>query len=277
VTAAFAGTPRYFAWLYSGARLQAILEPLFGIEAEINAALQPGLEHSVAHVRMTWWGEEAERVRAGQALHPLTRALLAQRPATAVADISGLVDVATWDLACATFETGRELAGYCDRWARAVTQLAADWACVPPAQASAPFGHALGVALCELDMLIRLEQSARAGRVRLPLDELAALGVAPEALAQTPWPEALSRRLRERHQQLRGALSACCAGLKSPAHRTALRGLLVWAAVMQQHSRRAERALPHSWRRSRWEGLRDALRAWRTARGVMHWGPQENS
>ncbi len=50
---------------------------------KINAALQPGLEHSVAHVRMTWWAEEAQRLRAGHALHPLTRALLAQRPAAA--------------------------------------------------------------------------------------------------------------------------------------------------------------------------------------------------
>ena len=55
------GTPRYFAWLYSSARMQAVLKPLFGIETEVNAGLQPGLEHSVAHVRMTWWAEEAER------------------------------------------------------------------------------------------------------------------------------------------------------------------------------------------------------------------------
>ena len=47
------GTPRYFAWLYADARMQALLAPLFGIEVEINVALQPGLEHSVAHVRMT--------------------------------------------------------------------------------------------------------------------------------------------------------------------------------------------------------------------------------
>ncbi|HEV2704190.1 MAG TPA: squalene/phytoene synthase family protein [Steroidobacteraceae bacterium] len=275
MTAAFAGTPRYFAWLYSGERLQAILEPLFGIEAEINAALQPGLEHSVAHVRMSWWAEESERLRAGRALHPLTRALLAQRPGTAAVDISGLVDVATWDLACATFETGSELAGYCDRWARAVTQLAAQWTSGPPAQAPAQFGHALGVAMCELDMLIRLEDSARAGRVRLPLDELTALGVAPAALAQAPWPEALSRRLRERHRQLRTALSDSCAMIEAPAQRAALRGLLVWAALMQQHSRRAEQALPRSWRRSRWTGLSDALRAWRTARNVTRFVPQE--
>jgi 15-cis-phytoene synthase len=269
VNPALAGTPRYFAWLYSGEPLQAILEALFGIEVEINAALQPGLEHSVAHVRMNWWAEEAERLRAGQPLHPLTRALLAQRPTAATAaDISGLVDVATWDLASATFETGGELAGYCDRWARAVTQLAAGWAAADVPQAPA-LGHGLGVALCELEMLIRLEPCARAGRLRLPLDELTALGVAPEALARTPWPEALSGRLRERHRQLRSAVTASCALLESPAQRGALRGLLVWAALLLQHSRRAERALPRSWRRSRWDGLSDALRAWRTARSAV--------
>lgn len=264
-----AGSPRYFAWLYSSAHLQAILEALFGIEAEVNAALQPGLEHSVAHARMSWWTEEAERLRAGQPLHPLTRALLAQRPAAgAAADISGLVDIATWDLACATFESGRELAGYCDRWARAVTQLAAGWAAAP-APGAAAFGHALGVALCELQMLVGLQAAARVGRVRLPLDELTALGVEPEALARTPWPAALSQRLAERHRQLRGALGASCAQLASAPQRGALRGLVVWAALLQQHSRRAEQALPRTWRHSRWQGIGDALRAWRTARTAL--------
>jgi phytoene synthase len=270
VTPILAGTPRYFAWLYSGERMQAILKPLFGIELEINAALQPGLEHNVAHVRMTWWSEEAERLRGGYAMHPLTRALLAQRPADATADISGLVDVATWDLASASFETGRELAGYCDRWARAVPQLAATWSAPErSAETARQFGHSLGVALCELDMLASLQHSARQGRVRLPLDELTALGVAPVALAQSPWPAALCTRLRERHRQLRRALLECCALLRSPGERAAQRGLLVWAALMQQHSRRAEAALPRSWQRTRWHGISDALRAWRAARQTM--------
>jgi 15-cis-phytoene synthase len=269
VTAGFEGTPRYFAWLYSGERMQAILKPLFGIEAQIGAALQPGLEHSVAHARLSWWAEEAQRLQAGAALHPLSRELLALKPAGTASgpDISGLVDVATWDLASATFETGQELAGYCDRWARAVTQLAASWTTPElPLQVTQEFGHGLGVALCELDLLVSLQHSARLGRVRLPLDELATLDVTPDALAQTPWPKALSERLRERHRQLRGQLAAGCAQPSAPAQRAALRGLLVWAALMQQHSRRAEAALPQTWRRSRWDGISDALRAWRAAR-----------
>jgi phytoene synthase len=272
MTAGFEGTPRYFAWLYAGAHLQAILEPLFGIEAEISTSLQPGLEHSVAHVRMGWWAEEAARLREGHALHPLTRALLAQRPAgDAPADISGLVDVASWDLAAATFETRAELAGYCERWARAVPQLAVSWAATGLAAPLAQqFGQGIGVALCELDMLVGLEHAARLGRLRIPLEELSALGVAPEALARTPWPAALCDQLRRRHQDLRRALASSCAVLHAPGPRAALRGLLVWAAVMQQHSRRAERALPHSRQRTRWDGIGDSLGAWRAARRALN-------
>jgi phytoene/squalene synthetase len=273
----FEGTPRYFAWLYAGGRMQAILKPLFGIESEISAALKPGLEHSVAHVRMGWWAEEAARLRGGHALHPLTRALLAQRPAGgASADISGLVDVATWDLACATFETRTELTGYCERWARAVPQLAATWAATDlPAPRVQQFGQAIGVALCELEMLVGLQHSARLGRLRIPLEELSAVGVAPEALARTAWPAALCDRLRARHRDLRAALTSSCAVLHAPGQRAALRGLLVWAAVMQQHSRRAERALPRSWERSRWNGIGDSVGAWRAARRALNFLPHK--
>jgi phytoene synthase len=266
------GTPRYFAWLYAGARMQAILEPLFGIESEINAALQPGLEHSVAHARMNWWSEEAQRLRGGHALHPLTRALLAQRPGALRSgpDVSGLVDIATWDLAAATFETRAELAGYCERWARAIPQQAAAWGAPElPAGGAEQFGHDLGVALCELEMLVSLQHTAHRGRLRIPVDELTALGVMPTALSHTPWPAALCERLRARHRELRAALHQSCARLQLPAQRAALRGLLVWAALMLQHSRRAEQALPRSWRRSRWDGIGDALRAWRAARSAL--------
>jgi hypothetical protein len=151
--------------------------------------------------------------------------------------------------------------------------LAVAWAAT---ERSAPlaqqFGQRLGVALCELDMLVGLEHSARLGRLRIPLEELHALNVTPAALARPPWPAALCERLRARHQELRRALVGSCAGLHAPADRAALRGLLVWAAVMQQHSRRAEGALPGSWERSRWNGIGDSLGAWRAARRALN-GP----
>src|SRR5258708_6730745 len=75
-------------------------------------------------------------------------------PAGAGPDSPALVDIAPWARAAGTFETRAELTGYCDRWAQGVPQLAATWGAPDlPAPAAARFGHTLGVALCELDML----------------------------------------------------------------------------------------------------------------------------
>src|SRR6266436_3113648 len=111
---------RYFALLYSPPSQRLALDALFGIEREIFESLRPGIDHHVAHSRLQWWREECERAAGGHPVHPLTRALV-----DAQANLNGLcgvVDVAIWDLASATFETRRELAAYCERWATAMIE-----------------------------------------------------------------------------------------------------------------------------------------------------------
>src|SRR5882724_3097231 len=139
---------RYFALLYSPASQRLVLDALFGIEREIFESLRPGLDHHVAHSRLQWWREECERAAAGRPVHPLTRALVDAVTGTGggagalssvklraglpqLAGLCGLVDLAVWDLAGATFETRRELTAYCERWSAAmigplVPQRAAD-------------------------------------------------------------------------------------------------------------------------------------------------------
>src|SRR5579884_2740592 len=101
------GSARDFAWLYAPPRLRAVLGPLLDIEREVGAALRPGLDHTVAHVRLAWWREECGRCARAQSVHPACRALLAAagRPV----DPTGLVAMAEWDLAAATFATRAEL------------------------------------------------------------------------------------------------------------------------------------------------------------------------
>lgn len=119
---------RYFALLYAAPAERPALESLFGIEREVFDSVRPSLDHHVAHSRLQWWREECERAVRGGAAHPLTRALitaLGDPQATSVPQLAGLcgiVDVATWDLASATFETRRELDAYCQRWALAMIE-----------------------------------------------------------------------------------------------------------------------------------------------------------
>jgi hypothetical protein len=61
--------------LYSPGPARAVLAELLSVEAEVRTSARPELDHSIAHVRLAWWQEEAERTLAGKPAHPLTRSL----------------------------------------------------------------------------------------------------------------------------------------------------------------------------------------------------------
>lgn len=238
---------RALAWLYSPPAERPLLAALCALEAEIAASLKSGLDHQVAHLRLEWWRAECTRTATGHAGHPLTQALAACFPDPApLAGLAGLVDTAVWDLAAATFETRREVAAYCGRWADAISVPLVAHAAPQVGQAAA---RALGAALREAELLGTLADDARAGRLRLPLDELAAAGLDGASLTRPPWPAPLAALLAARqaalHAELATAVEALPAGAQPP-----LRGLLVWAAL----AGREERALLNGWR------------AWRAAR-----------
>jgi phytoene synthase len=223
-----------------------VLEALFGVEAEIGAALKSGLEHEVAHARLAWWREECARLSAGEPLHPLTRALGAHfqgAARAALADLGGLV----------------ELTGYCERWSAALIVP-----CARAALTAAPAGaRAFGAALKELELLLALAPDARAGRVRLPLDALEAAGIAPAELAGATAGTALARLIGEAHARARAALSAATF---TPAEQPALRALLVWGRMSGLFSQRAQAALPRLARPGDHQRPLDGLIAWRMAR-----------
>lgn len=267
MTRARPGAPatRALAWLYAPESQRPLLGALCAIEDEIGASIKPGVDHQVAHLRLEWWRAECARTATGRPAHPLTRAAVdcfAGRDPAPLLGLVGLVDAAAWDLAAATFETRRELAGYCERWAEAIIVPLAQFA-VPDAGHTA--ARALGAALREAELLGSLAGDARAGRLRLPLDELASTAVDPARLAQPPWPAALVTLLRTRHARLRAELAAAAAGFP-PAAQPALRALLVWTALASAASRRAERRLPAMPAGRDDPGLLDGWRAWRAAR-----------
>lgn len=262
------GTPaRALARLYCAPAQRAAFDALLGIEAEIGAGIDRSLDHEVAHARLGWWREELARLTAAAPVHPLTRALSAGASASdgALAGITGLIDTGTWDLASATFDSRRELDAYCARWSAAViaplTRLA-----LPGSRAD--LTAALGQSLRELELLNAITADARRGRLRLPLDELLAAGVAPEELSRPEFGAALSALLQQRHREVRRQL-AQAAGALAPAEQRALRALLVWAAMTALQSRRVSAALPRATEPGDHGTALDGWRAWRTARAAQ--------
>ncbi|MGH8289517.1 MAG: squalene/phytoene synthase family protein [Steroidobacteraceae bacterium] len=261
-----ANTPRFFAWLYCTPSQQPVLAGLCALEREIGASLRPGVDHHVAHTRLEWWREECARCAAGNPVHPLTRELrthlerlVSGETNAALAGLPGLVEAAHWDLARATFERREELTAYCRLWATAMITPMSTSGNDAPVDSS----H-LGALLREIELLGDLAREARAGRLRLPLEELERGRVAPEAIATPPWPEPLAAMLRQRHRALRRELSALLASL-APTSQQRLRGLLVWSALSWHRSRRAQRALPQPPDASIASAAAMNWRAWRAA------------
>jgi phytoene synthase len=253
------------AWLYCASAQQAPFGALLELEREIRASLKDGLDHAVAHARLDYWREECARCARGEASHPLTRTLAAALPGAARASLeplTGLVDLAAWDLAAAPFASRRELGGYCARWGAAFVGPLATLAALAPA--STPVRE-LGAALAQLRLLLALAPDTRLGRARLPLEELAAAGARPEDLGSPQLPAPLAALVRERHALARAALAAAVAGLGAAAQ-PPLRGLLVWAALLSHASRRTTALLPVNAASGEDHAPLDGLRAWRAAR-----------
>jgi len=256
---------RSLAWLYSSTVQRPALAALLELEREIGASLRPGLDHQVAHTRLAWWREECARAAQASPAHPLTRelaALFAPHGSAPLAGLAGFVDTAVWDLSCATFDTRRELTGYCERWSAAMIAPLVSLALPDAPTASA---RALGISLREIELLLALAADARSGRLRVPLEELELARVSPGSLPQPPWPTALAELLRHRHRELRASLAAALDALP-PAARPALRGLIVWATLAGEASARAEKRLPQESTTRDHHAPLDGWRAWRVAR-----------
>jgi len=261
---------RALARLYTPEFQQPLFTLLCELEAAVSESLRPGLDHQVAHVRLAWWREEFGRLARGEPAHPLTQAVAAQFRAHRLAPpagLAGFVDTAIWDLASATCETRRELDAYCARWAAAMmTPLALLATAREAAVGDLAAGVVqLGATVHEVELLANLAADARRGRVRLPLDELALAQVPAEELARLPWSPALAALLRGRQQQLRRQLAAQASALPRAAQ-PLLRGVLVWAYLAAQLSRRCERALPRAPGPRDHHRPLDAARAWQAAR-----------
>lgn len=261
---------RYFVLLYASAAERPAIDALFGIERELLDSLRPGLDHNVAHSRLQWWREECERVTRGGAVHPLTRALIAAlgdpqaKSVPQLAGLCGIVDVAIWDLASATFESRRELEAYCQRWSAAMIEPIVATSALASAERTAAW-HDLGAAICEIELLASLTRDARLGRIRLPLDELENAKADTHSLASPPWPEAIASLIRDRLTSLRNSIARTVADL-SREQQQALRGLLVWVALSWRTAQRIEQALPNQLQPARFDAVRDAWFAWRMAR-----------
>lgn len=111
-TAPRPGSLHFYAELYAPAPQRTLLRAVNALECGVRASLRTGLDHSVAHVRLEWWREEAARSAAGAPSHPLAARLADAAGAAALAaTLQGWVAATELELAGARADALQRRAG----------------------------------------------------------------------------------------------------------------------------------------------------------------------
>jgi phytoene synthase len=257
-------TARYWSWLFSAHDCREALLGIYALLAEWRALLDPGLEASVAQLKLAWWWEEMQRLRSGSPVHPIGR-YLAAMPRAEVTDFSPLsdaVEAATRQIAGTPLERGEELAAHASALRAGPFIVAARLTSDRANDTEAGLLRcvaALAAAEYLAGAIADYRREARFGRVAFPVDELLAAGIQDADLSAADAPPHLQSYLEQ--LRLRAAQFYAAAVDALPRmDRGRLRHLLVLAALgaKQLNGRRAPTDAHFR--------LHDLYLAWTTAR-----------
>lgn len=146
-------------------------------------------DSSIARAKLDWWREEIGRLYAGEAQHPVTRAL---RPHLATFNLPEeyfreILDGAAMDLDYDLYPSFGELTLYVHRRGSVPALLTAEILNYQDRRATPRFAHEAGATLLLFELLYGVRQNAQQGKLYLPEDEMRRYGVLPGDLlaAQT--------------------------------------------------------------------------------------------
>ena len=259
------GSVRHLVCLFAPEAQRAAVRSLLQIESEICRSHGRDIDHSVSHARLEWWQDETQRLLTNRPAHPLTRRVVSAFGAldSSPPDLSGLVESAGLDLACAAFESRAGLDDYFRLWAdalfRSVVLLGSRG--LEERAHLERFATQAGAALREIELLATLASDARHGRFHVPIGED---GAEHDQWRMQPWNDECAKTLAERLDACGRSLCEAAQDLP-PAVIPEQRAALVWCALGLRAAQVTKRALPLQPVPGRWEAAQATWLAWRAA------------
>lgn len=261
------GSSLYYSLLSLSPAARRALTALHAFRRELGESVEEYRDAGVARTKLTWWREEVARLFAGEAQHPVTRALTpeVERGRLEQAHFLDVVAGMQMDLDYDAYPSFTELSLYCHRAAGAVELLgAAILGHDDPA--THRYAGDLGMALQLTEIVRNVGRDAARGRVYLPLDEMQRFGVAAEDLRGAETGKAIRDLMTFQARRAREYFARANERLPD-AERYAQRSGLAMAQLRQhlldEIERDGYRVLEH---RLSLTPLRKLWIAWRTAR-----------
>ncbi len=199
------GSSFYYSFLFLPPAQRRAITALYAFCREVDDVVDMTNEPDIARIKLNWWREEIVRLFAGQAQHPVTRALT---PVIKDFDLPEeqfleIIDGMEMDLDQHRYANFKELTLYCYRVASVVGLLAAEIFGYRDRH-TLKYAHDLGIAFQLTNIVRDVYEDAQRNRIYLPLDELQRFGVNEADILnkkETPAFHALMRFQAERAKQ----------------------------------------------------------------------------
>jgi phytoene synthase len=214
--AAQSGSSFYYSFLFLPPPRRRAITALYAFCREVDDVVDETTNADIARTKLAWWRQEVAAMFAGQAQHPVTKALQPVIASYALpqAHFQAVIDGMAMDLDHNRYLDFADLERYCHRVAGVVGLMSAEIFGRTEA-ATLDYARSLGIAFQLTNIIRDVGEDARRGRIYLPQDELARFGVAPSSLLRREGGDAFRalmgfqvERAREWYARAMGALPA---------------------------------------------------------------------
>ena len=170
---AASGSSFYYAFLFLPAPRRAAITAFYAFCRQIDDVVDETTDLGVAQTKLEWWRAEVARTFAGQAQHPVMRALAPHLGIYGIESrhLLAVIDGCQMDLDQSRYLDFANLSTYCHLVAGIVGEVSAR-IFGQTQEATTAYAHTLGRALQLTNIVRDVGEDAMRGRIYLPINEL---------------------------------------------------------------------------------------------------------
>ena len=229
--AAASGSSFYYSFLFLPPERRRAITALYAFCREVDDVVDEGMDAQLAATKLAWWRAEVANLFAGNAQHPVTRALepYGQNFGLSAERMNQIIDGMEMDLRQSRYLDWPGLEAYCYRVAGVVGLLAAGIFGYRDPR-TLDYAKDLGIAFQLTNIIRDVGEDARKNRVYLPMEDLKRFGVPAADLLQARESSAFRSLMAFEAERARSYYQRALAALPA-ADRRAQRPGLIMAAI----------------------------------------------
>jgi 15-cis-phytoene synthase len=226
--AAASGSSFYYAFLFLPPPRRAAITAFYAFCREVDDVVDEVNEPSVAQAKLAWWQSEVAQAFAGNASHPVMKALMPNVAAYGVeqAQLQAVIRGCQMDLEQTRYLDFPALQRYCHLVAGVVGEVSARIFGQTQA-ATTDFAHKLGLAFQLTNIIRDVGEDAMRGRIYLPVNELQQFDVKAHEILQRKHSERFVALMRFQAQRAHALYDEALALLPAQDRRAQKPGLMM--------------------------------------------------